>query len=111
MAVSKSLSAQVCEFAKRDFLCSKGPGRQIPGTVSGVVLTIFLLVMAGLASAQTPMAYDFLGSFWSWGTIDLTTGTFSQTGNSGQLFGGIGVGPGGLCCCMEAFSQARLCTK
>jgi hypothetical protein len=60
------------------------------------MLIIFLLVLAGLASAQTLTAYEFVGRAEDWGTINLTTGAFSQTGNSGELITGIGVGPGGL---------------
>jgi hypothetical protein len=52
--------------------------------------------MAAAASAQDPMAYDFVGRAENWGPIDLTTGAFSQTGNTGELITGIGVGPGGL---------------
>ena len=42
------------------------------------------------------MAYEFVGRSDNWGIIDLATGAFSQTGNSGQLLTGLGVGPGGL---------------
>jgi hypothetical protein len=37
-----------------------------------------------------------VGTSENWGTIDLATGAFSQTGNSGQLLTALGVGPGGL---------------
>src|SRR5579863_2523107 len=77
-------------FPKTD-LC-----KHLSRTISAAMLTVFLLAIAGLASAQTPLAYEFVGRSDSWGTIDLTTGAFSQTGNTGQLLSGLGVGPGGL---------------
>jgi len=69
---------------------------QFRRTISVAVLFIFLLVMAGLANCQTPAAYEFVGGSDNWGTIDLATGAFSQTGNTGALLTGLGVGPGGL---------------
>jgi Abnormal spindle-like microcephaly-assoc'd, ASPM-SPD-2-Hydin/Protein of unknown function (DUF1573) len=41
-------------------------------------------------------AYDFLGSSDDFGTVNLTTGTFTEAGNSGLLLAGLGVGPAGL---------------
>jgi hypothetical protein len=96
MPATMNLAALLSEFAERNFHSRKSLRRQFPGVISAAMLTIFLLAMAGLASAQTPTAYEFVGGSDNWGTIDLATGAFSQTGNSGQLLSGLGVGPGGL---------------
>jgi hypothetical protein len=96
MPATMSLSTLLSEFAESNIHSRKDLRSQFPSAISGAVLAIVLLVMAGLASAQDPMAYDFIGGPDVFGTIDLTTGTFSQSGNSGQLLAGLGVGPGGL---------------
>jgi hypothetical protein len=97
MQAIRNIAAWLFEFAESNHTHSRKDLRsQLPGTISGAVLFLFLLVMAGLASAQTPIAYEFVGSSDNWGTVDLTTGTFSQTGNTGALLSGLGVGPGGL---------------
>jgi hypothetical protein len=66
-----------------------------PGNVLALMLTIFLLVMAGLARAQSLTAYAELGND-DFGTISLTTAAFTETGDMGQLLSALGVGPGGL---------------
>jgi len=97
MQAKRNLAARLFEFAESNHIHPrKTPRSHIQGPISGAVLFVFLLVMAGLASAQTPTAYEFVGGSNNWGTIDLATGTFSQTGNTGALLSGLGVGPGGL---------------
>jgi hypothetical protein len=96
MRTTMKLSNFLCDLTKGNLYSRKTISRQFPGTIFCAVLVAFLLVMAVPANAQTPMAYDFLGYSDDWGTIDLTTGAFNQTGNSSELFAGLGVGPGGL---------------
>jgi uncharacterized repeat protein (TIGR01451 family) len=59
------------------------------------LLVAAVLSCAPIIRAQTPTAYVGLGSE-SFGTVNLTTGTYSQAGNMGVLLSGLGVGPGGL---------------
>ena len=101
MSATKTPSTLFSAFAERSIhsqnkLTRKDVRVQSPRVISGAMIAISLLAMAGLASAQAPMAYEFLGGSDNWGTIDLTTGAFSQTGNTGELLTGLGVGPGGL---------------
>lgn len=88
--------ARFFDSSESEIHLSKNSNRRFPGTISGVFLIIFLLVMSAAASAQTPTAYEFIGGSDKWGTIDLATGAFSLTGNTGELLTGLGVGPGGL---------------
>jgi hypothetical protein len=62
--------------------------------VSGALLSLSVLLVTATASAQRPTAYVGLGNDL-FGTVDLTTGAYTQTANLGVLFSGIGVGPGG----------------
>jgi Abnormal spindle-like microcephaly-assoc'd, ASPM-SPD-2-Hydin len=96
VSATKNLSTLFSRFTENDFHSKKDLRSHFLGTIGCAVLAIFLLMTAGLACAQTPMAYDFLGRSEDFGTINLTTGVFSQTGNSGLLLSGLGVGPGGL---------------
>ncbi len=50
----------------------------------------------GSGGGGGPQAYDFLGPSDDFGTVNLTTGTFTEVGNSGLLLSGLGVGPAGL---------------
>jgi archaellum component FlaF (FlaF/FlaG flagellin family) len=97
MLSTQTLAPRLFDRAQSEIRPSKNLPAQFPGTISGALLIIvFLLVMSAAASAQDPMAYEFVGRSDNWGTIDLTTGAFSQTGNTGELITGLGVGPGGL---------------
>src|SRR5208282_852866 len=97
MQAMRNLAARMYECAESNHTHSRKDLRsQFRRTISVAVLFIFLLVMAGLANCQTPAAYEFVGGSDNWGTIDLATGAFSQTGNTGALLTGLGVGPGGL---------------
>ncbi len=97
MLATQTLAPRFFDSAQSEIHPRKNLNRQYPGTISGTLLIlIFLIVMAMAASAQDPMAYDFVGRVENWGSIDLTTGAFSQTGNTGELITGLGVGPGGL---------------
>jgi len=69
---------------------TRGPSR----AVSVALLSLSVLLVTAIASAQTPTAYVGLGNDL-FGTVDLTTGAYNQTANLGVLFSGIGVGPGG----------------
>jgi hypothetical protein len=61
MSAAKNLStlfsacAERNSFSRRN-LTRKDMRRQFPGVISGAMLAILLLAMAGLASAQDPMA-------------------------------------------------------
>jgi hypothetical protein len=67
----------------------------LTGTISVALLSFIVLLVTAIASvAQTPTAYVGLGNDL-FGTVDLTTGAYTQTANLGVLFSGIGVGPGG----------------
>jgi hypothetical protein len=96
MPGTKSLLVRLSEYSKSDIHFTKYLSTQLASTIGCVAVAVFLLVMTGLASAQVPMAYEFAGGPNEFGTIDLSTGTFSETGNTGQLLSGLGVGPGGL---------------
>ncbi len=99
MLATQTLAPRVFDAAQSEIHLSNNLSR-LPGTISGalliIIIIILLLVMTAAASAQDPMAYDFVGRAENWGTIDLTTGAFSQTGNTGELISGVGVGPAGL---------------
>lgn len=94
MSATRNLSTLLSKFAESSIHSRKDRRRLFTGAISGAILTILLLVMAGMASAQAPMAYEATGSDL-FGTINLTTGAFSEAGNMGQLLSGLGVGPGG----------------
>ncbi len=97
MLPTLTLAPRLFDRAQSEVRPSKNLNRQFPGTISGTFLIIvFVIVMSVAASAQDPMAYEFVGGSDNWGPIDLTTGAFSQTGNTGELLSGLGVGPGGL---------------
>jgi hypothetical protein len=96
MSSTGKISTLFSHFAEINLCLRRDLSKQSRGTMCYAVLVALLLATAGLASAQDPTAYDFLGRSDDWGTIDLTTATFSQTGNTSELVAGLGVGPGGL---------------
>jgi hypothetical protein len=95
MPATKNRATRLSKFGEINIHSSKAPRNQFPDMVCCAMLAIFLLVTTGLASAQTPMAYEATGSDL-FGPINLTTGAFTESGDMGQLLSGLGVGPGGL---------------
>jgi hypothetical protein len=97
MLATQTLVPRFLDSAQSEIHPSKNLTRQFRATISGALLIfIFLLAMSIAASAQDPTAYEFVGRSDNWGAVDLTTGAFSQTGNTGELLTGLGVGAGGL---------------
>jgi hypothetical protein len=64
-------------------------------TSSGIAIFATLVLLSGVATAADPVAYMATGS-GNFGTIDLSTGVFSDLGNSGQTLAGLGVTNGTL---------------
>lgn len=95
MRATKNLSIPLAHSAKNTVQIAKIAKWLLPGNALALTLAVYLLLVTGLASAQTLTAYDELGND-DFGTINLTTAAFTETGDMGQLLSAIGVGPAGL---------------